>query len=286
MLQPVQPLEGQSHTGQAPASRTSAVARAMRLRLSTAVVAIAAGLSFTLVTACAASNSTASSISEAATAATSATADAASGADATQATSASGQNTARYYYLGVSEGYVAIFVDNAAIPVQITELPAANLDRETAARIDEHPRFDSFEDARSWVTERRQQVTSTSDQQTPAPDTQATAQDAPTQAEERAAAADSKLGRFWGVWIGASKDEAVAKEIRDGARSAGFSAYVYLTTDWANLNDEPWYVITVGPYNSEDEAEAALPAVRDAGYGDAYVKFSGERQAAEYNPFS
>ena len=80
---------------------------------------------------------------------------------------------------------------------------------------------------------------------------------------------------FWGIWIGASKDEGEANAIADEASSKGLDASVTVTTDWENLNSEPWYVITAGRFASESEADSKLGEVQSAGYGDAYVKYSG-----------
>ena len=65
-----------------------------------------------------------------------------------------------------------------------------------------------------------------------------------------------------------------AEYVRD-VRSKGFDAYVTETTLWENLNDEPWYVVTIGVYSSQDEANAALPRVQNELDGTAYTKYSG-----------
>ncbi|MBQ9068257.1 MAG: protein kinase, partial [Eggerthellaceae bacterium] len=112
------------------------------------------------------------------------------------------------------------------------------------------------------------------------------AKQAQTENTAAAAAASGRLSPFWGIWFGASKDEAEAKGIRDAARNTGLQANVYLTTDWANLNSDPWYVVAAGPYVTENEANDALPSVQNAGYPDAYVKYSGERVGNTYNSLS
>ncbi len=85
---------------------------------------------------------------------------------------------------------------------------------------------------------------------------------------------------FYGVWVLGSQELSDCRDMVDQLLSQGYSdAAVFLTTDWSNLNTEPWYVVTAGVYATEDAANAALPGVQAAGYADAYVKYSGERQA-------
>lgn len=83
---------------------------------------------------------------------------------------------------------------------------------------------------------------------------------------------------FWGIWTDASKDraevEAIAQRIHD---QTGDKATVVLTTDWSNLNSEPWYVISMGRWSSQEDANAALPRIQANGYPDAYVKYSGDK---------
>lgn len=53
-----------------------------------------------------------------------------------------------------------------------------------------------------------------------------------------------------------------------------FDARVYVTTDWSNLNTEKFYVVTVGVYSTESEANANLTSVQSV-CQEAYVKYSG-----------
>ena len=55
---------------------------------------------------------------------------------------------------------------------------------------------------------------------------------------EDAGSEQERKHAFYGIWCGASKDEAVAKNIADSIREKGFSAEVVITTDWSNLNKE------------------------------------------------
>ena len=56
----------------------------------------------------------------------------------------------------------------------------------------------------------------------------------------------------------------------------GFDSTIELTTDWSNLNDEEWYVVTTGRWRDREEAESMASSLRLAGYSDAYAKYSGE----------
>ena len=56
----------------------------------------------------------------------------------------------------------------------------------------------------------------------------------------------------------------------------GFDSTIELTTDWSNLNDEEWYVVTTGMWRDREEAESMASSLRLAGYSDAYAKYSGE----------
>ncbi|MBR3318832.1 MAG: SPOR domain-containing protein [Atopobiaceae bacterium] len=80
---------------------------------------------------------------------------------------------------------------------------------------------------------------------------------------------------YWGIWTLASKEYDECVEYVREVRSQGYDAYMTNTTMWDNLNDEPWYVVTIGVYESEDEAKAALSRVQSGLDETAYVKFSG-----------
>lgn len=82
---------------------------------------------------------------------------------------------------------------------------------------------------------------------------------------------------FYGIWCHAAKRLAEAQMYADNLTAQGYPAKVFLTTEWSNLNTEPWYVVSVGVFYSESGAYNALPSVKSM-YGDAYVKFSGNYQ--------
>ena len=81
---------------------------------------------------------------------------------------------------------------------------------------------------------------------------------------------------FWGVWISASKDLDEAVAAAQEAASRGLQGEVFMTTDWSNLNTEPWYVVSAGCLNSESEANAQVSKAQNAGYENAYAKHSGD----------
>ena len=90
-------------------------------------------------------------------------------------------------------------------------------------------------------------------------------------------ASASEQSSFYGIWCSASKSEAEAYDYANWLSGYGFAARVFMTTDWSNLNSEPWYVISAGMYYSESDAYAALPSVQQV-VTDAYVKYSGSYQ--------
>lgn len=81
---------------------------------------------------------------------------------------------------------------------------------------------------------------------------------------------------FYGIWIAGVKDEADANRIAEEAMDKGLPATVYVTSDWSNLNSDRWYVVAAYISFFEDETDMLLQAAKDAGYSDAYVKYSGD----------
>ena len=86
----------------------------------------------------------------------------------------------------------------------------------------------------------------------------------------------TRRSEFCGVWAYASKDLGEAVWFAGDDRDRGFAAEVFLTTDWSNLNTEPWYVVSLGCCSSEGEAEGVLSSAHSSVYGDAYIKWSGD----------
>lgn len=103
----------------------------------------------------------------------------------------------------------------------------------------------------------------------PAPET--TTSPEPAAATEAAAQDEA----FWGVWIGAFSERQNAQERADLASGLGFSdVRIEFSSDWAELNQAGYYVVSVGTYSSQAEAEGVLPSAQRH-FSDAYVKYSG-----------
>ena len=81
---------------------------------------------------------------------------------------------------------------------------------------------------------------------------------------------------FYGVWVAASKDYDEARSMANELEAVGLHGTVFLTTDWSNLNPEPWYVVAAGYARAEPEAQSLCERVHALGYTDAYVKYSGD----------
>ena len=80
---------------------------------------------------------------------------------------------------------------------------------------------------------------------------------------------------FWGVWIGAFSERKNAQERADLASGLGFSdVRIEFSGDWAELNQAGYYVVSVGTYSSQAEAEGVLSSAQRH-FSDAYVKYSG-----------
>lgn len=85
---------------------------------------------------------------------------------------------------------------------------------------------------------------------------------------------DSKVP-FYGIWVYASKDLSEATEFGYKVLEAGFSPDIFLSSQWDNLNPEPYYVVSARIYDTEDAAKMELEDIKKAGFEGAYIKFSG-----------
>lgn len=83
---------------------------------------------------------------------------------------------------------------------------------------------------------------------------------------------------FYGIWVMASKKQEDAENAVGDMAGKGLDPCAILSSEWENLNPDPIYVVTIGIYDTESDAKAALDDVKAAGYKDAYVKFSGKRK--------
>ena len=86
-----------------------------------------------------------------------------------------------------------------------------------------------------------------------------------------------KIDPFFGLWLQAFKDKSEAEALVNKLKDKGLEAYYVYTQEWENLSKEPYYCVTLGESGSEPEAQAYLKDAADAGYKDAYVKYTGER---------
>ena len=101
--------------------------------------------------------------------------------------------------------------------------------------------------------------------------------DVPEQTEEPDEPVAADRAPFYGVWCAASKDYAEAQRYASELTRQGYDGQVFLSTDWSNLNRQPWYVVTAGVYSGRESAEDVLPEVQRL-YSDAYVKYTGSWQ--------
>ena len=88
---------------------------------------------------------------------------------------------------------------------------------------------------------------------------------------------DTGYSEFYGIWCYGSRGWEDAENYAETMRQNGYDAQVFLTTDWSNLNTDPYWVVTAGQYASEEAAYQALPSVQKW-CADAYVKYSGNWQ--------
>ena len=119
---------------------------------------------------------------------------------------------------------------------------------------------------------------SQSDSQTKQEEQPTTSFETPSTQDTRSDGLSTRSQAFWGVWTLGTKDLPEAVDYARRVSLEGFSAEVFLTTDWSNLNPEPWYVVSLGCTSTEDEAHAVQQRAANAGYDDAYVKYSGSYQ--------
>ncbi len=81
---------------------------------------------------------------------------------------------------------------------------------------------------------------------------------------------------FYGIWVAAFKEEQNAKNAVSELQKKGFDAVMLVSSQWSNLNQEKWYVVSAGSYATMDAAQKDLPSVQAAGYSDAYIKHTGD----------
>ena len=94
---------------------------------------------------------------------------------------------------------------------------------------------------------------------------------------DNAAASSSYESPFWGVWVAAYKDAGNAEAAVAEAQASGWpDAAYYVSNRWENLNPDTWYVVSLKRCGSQSEAETAVSKAHKSGYGDAYVRHTGD----------
>lgn len=81
---------------------------------------------------------------------------------------------------------------------------------------------------------------------------------------------------FWAAFVFASRSYDNAQRMADDMTDKGFESVVLDTTEWENLNAEPWYSVSVGMWEDESDARKMASKLRKKGYSDAYAKYTGE----------
>ena len=93
---------------------------------------------------------------------------------------------------------------------------------------------------------------------------------------------DVRYKPFYGIWASSSKD---INDVREAVGVLPFDTFwteIIVTSDWSNLNPETYYALTLGPYDTEEEANANLAEAQQY-FPDAYVKYSGEFLANSFH---
>jgi hypothetical protein len=81
---------------------------------------------------------------------------------------------------------------------------------------------------------------------------------------------------FYGIWCSAAADIDDAQKIIEDLEQQGIIGEIFVTSEWSNLNAQKWYAVSVGTYSRESDAEKSLDFVKELGYPNAYIKYSGE----------
>ena len=83
------------------------------------------------------------------------------------------------------------------------------------------------------------------------------------------------MDSFYGIWCYRSKNMEDAVDFMNNYDVGYILPQMFLTTDWENLNSEPYYVVTIGVYRTQEKAENELSRVQEQ-YPDAYIEYSGK----------
>ena len=80
---------------------------------------------------------------------------------------------------------------------------------------------------------------------------------------------------FYGIWISATKSLKDANSTLKKVRAKGFNkSKIYTTTEWSNLNNQKYYVISTNQYKTKSSAKKALFCVKQY-YKGAFIKYTG-----------
>lgn len=79
---------------------------------------------------------------------------------------------------------------------------------------------------------------------------------------------------FWGAFVAADADPAVAASMASKVEAAGYDALVLDTADYDSIGKpgQSIWVVCAGPYFSESEAQSAADGLKVSGYPTAYAK--------------
>ena len=81
------------------------------------------------------------------------------------------------------------------------------------------------------------------------------------------------------MWVGAFSNKSNAEKALADMRNAGYpDPRMYWSQDYTNLNQDGYWVVAAGIYRDEDGARGHMQAAINAGYSDAYVKYSGNHK--------
>jgi hypothetical protein len=87
----------------------------------------------------------------------------------------------------------------------------------------------------------------------------------------------------YGVFVMASKNSDDCLDTEMALNDAGFyDEFVVYTPDFSDLNPKPYYAVTAGFFNTEEEAKKCFSEVKAAGFRDAFVKAAGKYIGGEY----
>ena len=91
------------------------------------------------------------------------------------------------------------------------------------------------------------------------------------------ASASDENDSFYGVWIASDQERNSTEALVSDLKDKGIDVSFVYSSDWENLASESCFYVTMGKYETQSEAEEQLPLAYEAGYADAYVRYTGPR---------